>query len=162
MNYSKPYIFILLIIPFLSCHVSSTSKEKPVVENAAIKSEAGIHFIEDDWNLALKTAHDQNKLVFLDIYATWCGPCKMLKQYTFTDSSVGVFFNKNFISISVDGEKGVGPQLAQQYSIEGYPTLIVADATGKPVLLTVGYIPADVLMQFANEALKKGGQQVRM
>jgi thiol:disulfide interchange protein len=162
MRYSKLYIFILLITPFLSCHVSSTSKEKPVVENTAIKSEPGIHFIEDDWNLALKTAHDQNKLVFLDIYATWCGPCKMLKQYTFTDSSVGEFFNKNFISVSVDGEKGVGPQLAQQYSIEGYPTLVVADATGKPVLLTVGYIPADVLMQFANEALKKGGQQVKM
>jgi thiol:disulfide interchange protein len=162
MNHSKLYIFALLIIPFLSCHVSSTSKEKPVVENVAIKTEPGIHFIENDWDLALKTAHDQNKLVFLDIYATWCGPCKMLKQYTFTDSSVGEFFNKNFISVSVDGEKGVGPQLAQQYSIEGYPTLVVADATGKPVLLTVGYIPADVLMQFANEALKKGGQQVRM
>lgn len=157
--------FIQLLIisaafSYAACHVSSTAKENPVVKAEVPKEpiKKGIHFIEDDWNQALKTAKDQNKLVFIDIYATWCGPCKMLKQYTFTDSSVGDFFNKNFISVSIDGEKGVGPQLAQQYSIEGYPTLIVADSTGKPVLVTAGYIPANVLMQFGNEALKRGGQ----
>src|SRR5436305_1856241 len=117
------FFIIVSSVFFTSCHVSSTSKQKPVAKIEQTKT-AGIHFIEDDWGYALKTAKDENKLVFLDIYATWCGPCKMLKQYTFTDSSVGDFFNKNFISISVDGEKGVGPQLAQQYSIEGYPTLI--------------------------------------
>jgi len=150
-------LIIVVPVSVASCHVSSTSKQKPVAKTELVKT-AGIHFIEDDWSYALKTARDENKLVFLDIYATWCGPCKMLKQYTFTDSSVGDFFNKNFISVSVDGEKGVGPQLAQQYSIEGYPTLIVADSTGKPVLVTAGYMPADALMQFAAEALKRGGQ----
>ena len=167
-------ILIAVFIPLASCNVSSKSKENVsaaseenisssvAVKNVSIKTEPGIHFIENDWNQALKTAQDENKLVFIDIYATWCGPCKMLKQYTFTDSSVGEFFNKNFINVSIDGEKGVGPQLAQQYSIEGYPTLIVADATGKPVLLTAGYLPANVLMQFANEALKKSGQQTKM
>jgi thioredoxin len=149
--------FIGALLSFASCQVSSTAQEKPVAKTEETK-KAGIHFIEDDWSQALKTAKDQNKLVFVDIYATWCGPCKMLKQYTFTDSSVGDFFNKNFISVSIDGEKGVGPQLAQQYSIEGYPTLIVADSTGKPVLVTAGYMPANVLMQFGTEALKKGGQ----
>ncbi|MEP6467103.1 MAG: thioredoxin family protein [Parafilimonas sp.] len=152
--------FILSIIiasfSFTSCHVSSTAKEKPVVKNNEIK-KTGIDFIEDDWAQALKAAKDQNKLVFVDIYATWCGPCKMLKQYTFSDSLVSDFFNKNFINVSIDGEKGVGPMLAQQYSIQGYPSLIVADSTGKPVLVTAGYMPATVLMQFGNEALKKGG-----
>lgn len=145
--------------------VSFTAKETPIQEIAAskmvpVKKEAGIKFIEQDWDKALKAATDEKKLVFLDIYATWCGPCKMLKQYTFTDSAVGEFFNKNFINVSVDGEKGVGPQLAQQYAIKGYPSLIVADETGKPVLITAGFIPADVLMQFAQEALKRGGKTV--
>ncbi|MBV9962152.1 MAG: thioredoxin family protein [Parafilimonas sp.] len=165
MKHFKLFIIAASII-LTSCHVSSTSKgttvlkdeeAKPIVKEELPKIP-GIHFIEADWNQALKTAKEQNKLVFLDIYATWCGPCKMLKQYTFTDSVVGSFFNKNFVNISVDGEKGVGPQLAQQYSIEGYPTLVVADATGKPVLVTAGYMPADALMQFANEALKRNRQ----
>ena len=147
----KSFVSFLLItsISFLACHNVSAQKQK------VNKAEAGIQFIENDWKLALKNAKDQNKLVFLDIYATWCGPCKMLKQYTFSDKAIGDFFNKNFINISIDGEKGVGPQLAQQYSIEGYPTLVVADSTGKPVLITAGYLPTDVLMQFANEALKR-------
>ena len=146
----------------LACQVSSATKETPLqqsaIKAAAINKEAGIKFIEQDWDKALKAAHDEKKLVFLDIYATWCGPCKMLKQYTFSDSAIGEFFNKNFINVSVDGEKGVGPQLAQQYAIQGYPTLIVADETGQAVLYTAGYISAEVFMQFAQEALKRGAK----
>lgn len=35
----------------------------------------GIQFIEANWNKALEEAKKQNKLIFLDAYATWCGPC---------------------------------------------------------------------------------------
>ena len=158
------YVLLAVAGTFLCYQISSAAKEGALKNDVAkkitvAKNETGIHFIEQDWDKALKTAQDQDKLVFLDIYATWCGPCKMLKQYTFTDAKVGEFFNKNFINISVDGEKGVGPSLAEKYAIEGYPSLIVADATGKPVLITAGYIPSDILMKFANEALKRGGKQ---
>ena len=144
-----PFLALLLI----DCKATSTSRKSEF-------QKQGIHFIEDDWNAALQNAKSKNKLVFLDIYATWCGPCKMLKQYTFTNTSVGDFFNTNFINVSVDGEKGVGPQLAQQYSIVGYPSLIIADATGKPVLVTAGYLQASDLLKFANEALKRNQNQV--
>lgn len=140
-------VFLLLVL-INSCNVASKS-------NSSAPVSTGVQFIEDDWSTALKKAKDQNKLVFLDIYATWCGPCKMLKEYTFTDTSVGSFFNTNFINVSVDGEKGVGPQLAQQYSIEGYPSLIITDAEGKPVLITAGYLQAQDILKFAGEALKR-------
>ncbi len=93
--------------------------------------------------------------MFVDIYATWCGPCKLLKKNTFSDPGVGAFFNKNFVNVSVDGEKTVGPQLAQRFAIQGYPSLIITDTVGNPVLYTVGYIDANNLLQFAKEALKK-------
>jgi len=117
--------------------------------------EKGIVFIEQDWDKALKAAKTQNKLVFIDIYATWCGPCKLLKKNTFTDQKVGEFFNKNFVNVSIDGEKGVGPSLAQKFGITAYPSLIVTNAEGKPVLYTVGYIDAETLLKFADAALKK-------
>ena len=158
MTFFRLNILTAIFILLAGSEVSSASKHA-VITIAVIKGKPGIQFIEENWDQALKTAKDNNKLIFLDIYATWCGPCKMLKQYTFTDSAVGEFFNKNFVNVSVDGEKGVGPQLAQQYAIEGYPTLIVADETGKPVLITAGYIPSDVLMQFAKEALKRNGRK---
>lgn len=150
------FLFIFFLPFFInSCNVSSKTKNLTV-------TGTGIQFIEDDWNIALKKAKEQNKLVFLDIYATWCGPCKMLKQYTFTDTSVGNFFNNNFVNVSVDGEKGVGPQLAQQFSIEGYPSLIITDAEGKPVLVTAGYIPAEELLKFAGEAVKRNQAHTKL
>lgn len=118
--------------------------------------EKGIQFIEQDWSKALAQAKEQKKLVFLDIYATWCGPCKMLKKNTFTDEKVANFFNEHFINVSVDGEQSVGLELTRKYAIEGYPTLIVTDAEGKPVLYSVGYMDAVNLMEFAKEALKRG------
>ena len=118
--------------------------------------EKGIRFIEQDWSKALATAKDQKKLVFLDIYATWCGPCKMLKKNTFSDDKVAAFFNEHFVNVSVDGEATVGPELVRKYSLEGYPTLIVTDSEGKPVLYSVGYMDAANLLKFAEEAIKKG------
>jgi len=120
-----------------------------------VAAEKGIVFIEQDWDKALKAAKDQKKLVFIDIYATWCGPCKLLKKNTFTDEKVGEFFNKNFVNVSIDGEKGVGPSLAQKYGITAYPSLVVTNAEGKPVLYTMGYIDPATLLKFADAALKK-------
>ena len=118
------------------------------------KPVAHINFIEGNWPEALKQATAQHKLVFVDAYASWCGPCKMLKTRTFTDPQVIKFFNANFINLSMDMEQGQGPKLATQWGIQAYPTLIVFNAQGKPVMGTMGYMePAD-LLKFAQDALK--------
>jgi thioredoxin 1 len=119
------------------------------------KSATEIHFIEDAWKEALKQAAAQNKYIFVDAYATWCGPCKMLKATTFKNEKVAAFYNKNFINVSIDMEKGMGPDLARQWQMQAYPTLIIFNPQGKPVLGTVGYIQADKLLQFGQQTLAK-------
>ena len=59
--------------------------------------ETSIQFTNAKWADLQKKAKDENKIIFVDIYATWCGPCKLLKRTTFTDKEVGDFFNANFI-----------------------------------------------------------------
>lgn len=140
--------FVAVISAFAFVKVKPESK--PLVAE-----EKGIRFIEQDWSKALQQAKTEKKLVFLDIYATWCGPCKMLKKHTFSDEVAAKFFNENFINVSVDGEKGVGPELAQKFAIQGYPSLIVTDASGNIVLQTAGYVDANYLISFAKEALKR-------
>jgi thiol:disulfide interchange protein len=147
----KKYIIALVLFAGIVSAFAFTSFKK----NIKSGDEKGITFIEQDWAKATEQAKAQNKLIFLDIYASWCGPCKMLKKNTFSDEKVGSFFNEHFINVSVDGEKGVGPQLAQQYGIQAYPSLIVTDASGKPVLYTMGYMEASDLMSFAKAALAK-------
>jgi thiol:disulfide interchange protein len=114
-----------------------------------------IYFIEDDWDAALKQAAIQHKYIFVDAYATWCGPCKMLKATTFRNKKAAEFYNKNFVNIAIDMEKGIGPQLAMQWRMQAYPTLIIFNYKGEPVLGTVGYIKAPDLIRFGEAALKK-------
>ncbi|MDP9080046.1 MAG: thioredoxin family protein [Bacteroidota bacterium] len=122
---------------------------------AAVSAQSHIVFIEDSFDEALKQGRLQNKYIFVDAYATWCGPCKMLKARTFSDSKAAEFYNKNFVNVSIDMEKGQGPQLARQWQLTAYPTLIIFDPKGKPVLGSVGYIGASDLIKFGQQALKK-------
>ena len=119
------------------------------------KKPGSIVFIEDSWLKALQQAAAQKKYIFVDAYASWCGPCKMLKATTFTNQKAADFFNANFINVSIDMEKGDGPTLAQQWGIQAYPTLIIFDPNGKVVLGTVGFIGAGDLIRFGKKALGK-------
>ncbi len=131
---------LLLLITAIAAKPSSNSADH------AINKSTGIQFHEGSWQEALKLAKAENKLIFLDLYATWCGPCKMLDKNTFPDKAVGDFYNKNFINIQLDGEKGEGLMLARQYQIKGYPTLLFINGNGKVVLHTAGYhSPEDFL-----------------
>jgi len=130
--------------------VKAQSYQKPV---APISKQ--IVFIENDWNQALKQAAKQNKYIFVDAYASWCGPCKMLKVTTFKNSKAAAFYNQNFVNVAIDMEKGMGPQLAANWGMTAYPTLIIFNAKGDPVLGTVGYIKADDLIAFGQQALNK-------
>jgi len=100
---------------------------------------SGILFHQGTFNEALQLAKNENKLVFIDIYATWCGPCKSLKKTTFSDSIVGAYYNEHFINVALDGEKGEGLELAKKYAITGYPTLLFINADGVVVSTNAGY-----------------------
>lgn len=138
-----------------SCNVN----EKAESESATVSSvpaKEGIQFIESNWAKAKAEAKKQNKLIFLDAYATWCGPCKMLKRNTFPDKAAGEFFNKYFVNVALDMESGDGPAVAATYQVNAYPTLIITDADGNMITYTKGYIDASQLIEFGKHGLAKG------
>jgi len=122
-------------------------------ENAEPKNEP-IVFLEDSLALAIKKAKAEQKFIFVDAYAKWCGPCKKLKSTTFKNKQAADLFNKNFINLSIDMEKGDGPNLAGQWEINEYPTLLVLDTRGQIIFRSVGYLDADELINFGQQALK--------
>jgi len=124
-----------------------------------VKKPDSIVFINNSWIDALHQAQVQNKYIFVDAYATWCGPCNLLKSTTFRNSKAADYFNKNFINVSMDMERGDGPDLAARWGIQAYPTLLVFDSNGKPVTEALGYIGARALIKFGEYALTKTAEE---
>ena len=115
----------------------------------------GINFFHGTFDEAVKEAKAKNKLIFMDAYASWCGPCKWMSSTVFTTKEVGDFHNANFINLKVDMEKGEGPSLRSKYPLRAYPTLFWIDPnSGKKVHEFVGGAPPETLIAQGNVALK--------
>ncbi|MGQ1785540.1 MULTISPECIES: thioredoxin family protein [unclassified Saccharicrinis] len=113
----------------------------------------GIEFEHGTFSEALAKAKNENKLIFMDCYTTWCGPCKHLAKNIFTQKEVGDFYNKEFVNVKMDCEKGEGPALAKKYGVNSYPTLLFIDGNGNAVHKLVGGMPAEDLIAGGKAAL---------
>jgi thioredoxin 1 len=122
---------------------------------SADNNSTGINFFHGSYQQALAEAKKEGKLVFIDAYTTWCGPCRLLSQNTFTNEEVGCYFNEHFVNLKVDMEHGEGPKLAVQYKVTHFPTLIITDADGKRITFTVGYIMPEDMLGFGQYGIKQ-------
>ena len=118
----------------------------------------GINFEHGTWDEILAKAGKEGKIVFMDAYTTWCGPCKMMSKSTFTDARVAEFYNKNFICAKIDMEKGEGPALSERYGVQAYPTLLFVNASGALVHKGVGYMEPNGFIALGEKALDPGSQ----
>lgn len=103
----------------------------------------GVDFKELTMQEALALAGKEKKMIFIDFYTTWCGPCKMMSSEVFTQEQVGTYFNRVFVNMKVDAEKGEGVELAKKYQVRAYPTFVVLRADGTEVYRTSGTRPAE-------------------
>jgi thiol-disulfide isomerase/thioredoxin len=101
-----------------------------------------ITFDHGSWAELKEKAKKENKLIFVDAFTTWCGPCKWMAANVFTNDTVADYFNKNFINAKIDMEKGEGIELAKQYEVQCYPNLLFIDGSGNLVHRKAGSMPA--------------------
>ena len=169
-NSFKSVLFLLVMI---SASVGCASHKKnqvdelvnEVEENSVVTEVAmdtvvqapqeGIKFFEGTWEEALLTARTEKKLIFLDAYAVWCGPCKKMESGVFPKPDVGEFFNANFINFKMDMEKGIGVELANKWRLTSYPTLYFVNSEADTIQSTIGYHKANDLIELGRMALEK-------
>ena len=120
-----------------------------------VLSAQGISFFKGTWEEALEAARQQDKLIFVDAYAVWCGPCKKMSATVFTDARVGAFHNQHFINLKLDMEAEESATFRQKHSVSAYPTLFYVNAEGEVVQKLVGALPVDALLQSGERALAK-------
>lgn len=132
--------FLLLLMSFYSFSLFAQEEAK------------GIQFEEKSFEELLAQAKAADKLIFIDAFTTWCGPCKMMSSKVFPREEVGAVYNERFVNAKIDMEKGEGPALAQRYSVMAYPTYLFVNGDGELVHKGLGYIPAEELLTLADVA----------
>ncbi len=146
---------ILLLVSLSAWALGSQDAEKPD-KNQKPEKNNGIEWVAYDVGLA--AAKESDKHIFIDFTAKWCGYCKKMKQTTFADPEVIDMLNKNFVSITVDGDsqheldidgyKITERNLAKsEYGIRGYPTYWFLTPDGIKLGLLSGYQQKEQMMQ---------------
>lgn len=111
-----------------------------------------IHFEKTSFADIKAKAKKENKLIFMDAYTSWCGPCKWMAKEVFTNDTVADYFNAKFVNAKFDMEKGEGVEIAKLYSVQCYPNLLFIDGDGKLVHRAGGGREAKDFIKLAEEA----------
>lgn len=97
-----------------------------------------IKFIHNQLSKAKSKAAKNNKILFIDAYASWCAPCKMLDQKIFKDKAVAQFHKKNFTNCKIDVESVVGNVFSDEYPIKSIPTLFYFNSNYELIYKKIG------------------------
>ena len=150
----------VLLIAYLeraSEHLNSVSAKyeyKSAIDKLKGVPPSGIAFEDVSFQKLLDKARAENKLVFLDCYTTWCGPCRLMASRVFTRKEVGDYFNTHLVCGKVDMEKGEGLDLAKRYGVKAFPTMLLLDADGNEVDRLVGACSGEELIEFVRKQKK--------
>lgn len=103
--------------------------------SAALSWSQGITFESEGTTLetAAAKAKGAGKLVFLDCFTQWCGPCKLMSRDVFTTQLVGDFMNAGYVSLKIDMESEYGAPLAKKLQISAYPTFIIFNGDAQEI-----------------------------
>lgn len=100
---------------------------------------------------ASKQAAQTGKIVLVDFYTTWCGPCKLLDKTTWTDAAVIQLLEQKTVALRIDAEKEAA--LSKRYKIEAYPSVLLIKPDGTEIDRLVGYKEPKAFIEDFNAAL---------
>ena len=95
---------------------------------ATVGTAQGIKFHKkESWAEIKEIAKKENRLIFIDVFTDWCGPCKAMEEDVFSLPEVGDFYNQHFVNYKFDAEKGEGITLKNRFKVNLYPTYLFID-----------------------------------
>lgn len=118
---------------------------------SAVAQNRSITFEHGTFDEIKAKALKENKLIFIDAYTAWCGPCKQMAKSVFTNDTVADHYNKNFVNAKFDMEKGEGIEIAKKYQVQCYPNLLFVDGNGNLVHRIAGGMAVKDFIALAEE-----------
>jgi len=115
--------------------------------------EGGIAFSHVKFKQAKALAKKENKLIFIDAYTTWCGPCKLMARTVFKEKAVGDYYNEHFVSLKMDMETSEGIFIGNKYGVNAYPTYLFLKPDGTLIKRSMGATKSDRFIGFGKSAV---------
>ena len=112
------------------------------------------------YRAGLEKAKTEKKLVMIDLYADWCGPCKILDKNTFGNKDVEARLSNQFDTVKIDLDKSPeAKELAKKFDVNAIPHVIFLDADGRRLSDIVGYVPPDEFLKEMDGVVKKAARK---
>jgi tetratricopeptide (TPR) repeat protein len=124
---------------------------------SAAPAAAGVTWQDGPLAAALQRAQREGKLVFIDVLATWCGPCQEMDAEVYPKEEIGRAMAASFVALRFDGERGEGLEVAQRYHVVGFPTMLIVDGSGAEIDRMMGGLSAPELLQQLERLRQKKG-----
>jgi thioredoxin-related protein len=153
----KKFVWLLVVLSF------------SYVSNA--QENTGIHFEQDlNWLQIFEKAKAEHKYIFVDCFATWCGPCKQMDKEVYTQKEVGDYYNEHFISVKLQMDRTghdapfekewypIAESIEQDYSINSFPTFLFFASDGNPVHKVVATKTVEGFIELGKDALDSNRQ----
>jgi thioredoxin-related protein len=134
----------------------------------SIAMAQGIKWTEGlSWDQVKQRAKTDNKYIFIDVYATWCGPCKQMDQEIYPLEAVGKLYNEKFIAIRIQADQTAKDDISIKnryadaamintgFKVGAYPTFLFLSPDGKLVNRASGGFNAEMFIGLANNALQQ-------
>ena len=135
------------------------------------QGNTGVHFVNGmSWEQVKEKAKTENKYIFLDCYASWCGPCKAMDRETYPKEKVGNYMNEHFISLKVQADTSKQDDdrikqfyrdahfLMHEYKINAFLYFLFFSPDGKFVHKEVGFKGEDDLISISKDAMNPNKQ----
>lgn len=106
----------------------AAAADAPALAKAHVPFMEGMPFSE-----ALARARREKKPLMVDVFATWCNPCKWMDRTTFTDANVVSWAKANVVPVRIDAEKGEGRRIAGRYAVTSFPTILFLEPSGTEI-----------------------------
>jgi len=136
-----------------------------LVTGISTYGQTGIRFEKTlSWKQILDKAKTENRYIFVDCYATWCAPCKMMDMDVYSQQKVGEAYNSAFINVKVQIDKtktddaqtqswySSAALLEYTYHIEALPMFLFFDPEGRMVLQRSGAMEPVAFIQLGRDA----------
>lgn len=120
-------------------------------------AQAQVRFETKTTDAVREMAVRSGKLVFIDLYADWCPPCRMMERDVFSRSDVGEFMERYFVAAKYNTDKTTGRELLKKYGSGSIPLYLIFDTEGDLLGRIQGAADADTFLDNLRQILARQG-----